>query len=115
MGEGQLSRLVILKVPKVGEPQPHVKANRPIIIFSVDRIRLWPTLRVAANAGVVRRDIIEPRRIDDRGAHGISDMGAAWAMAGLAADVPLGDAFCLDVVVDRMATVAQRSGRPLHI
>src|ERR1700721_4686780 len=99
MGEGQFSRLMILKVPKVGEPQPHVKANRPIIIFSVDRIRLWPTLRVAPNAGVVRRDIIEPRRIDDGGAHGISDMGASRSMAGFAADVPFGHALCLGVVV----------------
>jgi hypothetical protein len=44
-------------------------------------------LRMAANAGVVRRDIIEPRRIDDCCPHGIGDMGAARSMTGFAADV----------------------------
>src|ERR1700733_15470197 len=115
MGEGQLPCLVTLKAPKVGELEPHVKANRPIIVFSVDRIRLWPALRVTPDAGVVRRDIIEPRRIDDRGPHGIRNMGAARTMAGFTPDIPFGHALRRDVVVDRMATIAERSGRPLHI
>jgi hypothetical protein len=36
-------------------------------------------------------------------------------VAALAADVPLGHGLGLDVVVDRMAAVAQRAGRPLHV
>src|SRR6202050_2379471 len=92
-----------------------MKADGPIIVFAVNRIGLRTPLRVTANAGVVRRDIIEPGRIDDRGPDGIGDMGAARSVAGFAADVPFGYALCLDVVVDRMAAVAERPGRPLHI
>ena len=42
-------------------------------------------------------------------------MGAAGSMAGFAADIPFGDALRLDVVVDRVAAIAERTGRPLHI
>ena len=46
---------------------------------------------------------------------GSADVLAARAVAALAADVPFGDRLRLDVVVDRMAAVAERTGRPLHV
>ncbi len=42
-------------------------------------------------------------------------MGAAGAMATLAAYVPLGHGFCFQVVVNRMTAVAERAGRPLEV
>ena len=44
---------------------------------------------------------------------GLRDVLAARSVASLAADVPLGDRLRLDVVVDRVTAVAERSGRPL--
>jgi hypothetical protein len=115
MGERQFPRLVRLEVPKVGQSHSHVKPNGPIVIFAVDRIGLWTALRVTANAGVVRRDIIEPPRIDDRRPHWVGDVSATRSVTSFAADIPLCDAFCLDVVIDRVAAVAQGAGRTLHI
>ena len=46
---------------------------------------------------------------------GLRDVLAAGPVAPLAADVPLGDGLRLDVVVDRVAAVAERAGRPLHV
>src|ERR1700683_4360548 len=40
---------------------------------------------------------------------------AAWTVAAFATDVPLGDLFGVDVVTDRVAAVAGRSGWTLHV
>ena len=60
-------------------------------------------------------DVIQARRIQDIGARGTRDVLAAGAVAALAADVPLRDAVVADVEIDRMAAVAERAGRPLHV
>src|SRR5271169_570563 len=70
---------------------------------------------MAADAGVVRGDIVEPRRIDDGGPRGIGHMIAASAMTAFAADVPFRHGFRLDVIIYRMASVAEWAGRPLHV
>jgi hypothetical protein len=61
-----------------------------------DRVGERPSLRMATDACVVRGDVIEPRRIDDRGPRGIGDMIAARAVAGFAADIPFGHGFGSD-------------------
>src|ERR1700730_4740414 len=43
------------------------------------------------------------------------DMRASWAMAGLAAHVPLRYLFGVNVVINGVASVARRSGGTLHI
>ena len=45
----------------------------------------------------------------------LADVIAAGAVTALAADVPFGDGLLTDVVVDRVAAVAQRTGGPLHV
>src|SRR5579862_607466 len=42
-------------------------------------------------------------------------MLAAGSVAALAADVPFGHLLRLDVVIDRVAAVAQGAGRALHV
>ena len=48
-------------------------------------------------------------------ARGLRDVIAAGSVAALAADVPFGDGLGLDVVVHRMAAIAQRAGGALHV
>ena len=54
----------------------------------------------------------EPRRVDDVRPRRVVDVVAARAVARLAADVPLGRLLRSQVVVDRMAAVTERAGRP---
>ena len=93
-----------------------MEADRPVEVSAPrsDSCSGCP-LRVTLDARVVRADEIELRRIDDVRGGGLGDMLAARAVASLAADIPLGDRVGLHVVVDGMAAVAQRSGRPLHV
>jgi hypothetical protein len=42
-------------------------------------------------------------------------MSGTGTMALLAPDIPFRNSFRPDVVVDRMATIAERAGRPLHV
>ena len=72
-------------------------------------------LRVALDADVVGADRIEVGGVDDGVGHRVEDVVAAGAVARLAADVPLGGGLGPDVVVHRMAAVAQRPGGPLHL
>src|SRR5271154_2623099 len=43
------------------------------------------------------------------------DVFAAWAVAALASDVPLGDLFGVDAVADGVAAVASRACGTLHV
>src|SRR6478735_12754717 len=70
---------------------------------------------MALNANIVRIDEIEPRRINNVGPRRMAHVIASRSMAFLATDIPFRDRFFLNVVVDRMASVAQRPRRPLHV
>src|SRR4029077_5244935 len=67
------------------------------------------------NAGVGCLHIIEFGWIDDVRLTLVLHVIAARTMAALAPDVPLRDLLRVDVVVDGMAAVAERPGRPLHV
>src|SRR5690348_11325576 len=69
------------------------------------------SLRVALHAHIDAADGIQPRRIDDGASRGTSDVVAPRSMAPLASHVPFRDGLVLDVVVDGMASVAERAGR----
>ena len=70
---------------------------------------------MALNAHIVSLHVVELRRIDDVGSALVRDVLAARPVASLAAHIPFRDFLGSDVVVHRVTTVAQRSGRPLEI
>jgi hypothetical protein len=70
---------------------------------------------MALNAHVICLDGIKPGRIDDVRARRTRDVRAARAMAFLAPDIPFGHRLGTDVVIHRMAAVAQRTCRTLEI
>src|SRR4029077_10752642 len=83
--------------------------------FSFDRVGERAALRVALDAGVVRFYVVHSRRIQNIAARGMVYMSAPRTMAALAAYVPLRHLFGLNVVVNRMASVARRTCGPFHI
>ena len=90
-------------------------AHRPVVVFPFNRIRQWASLGMALNTGVTRSDVIHFRWIQNVFAGTVCYVLATRAMAAFAAYVPFGDLFGLDVVVDRVAPVAGRTGRALHV
>src|ERR1700730_3572311 len=70
---------------------------------------------MALDAGVVSLDVVHVCGIQDVGARGIRGMLAARTVAAFADDIPLGNLFCVDVVVDRVAAVAGGDGGALKI
>src|SRR5450432_2264326 len=87
-----------------------MKPNGPVIVFAFDWVAKRLTLGMALDAGVVRLDKIESGGVDDVSARRMRNVSAAGAVALFAADVPLGYAVVLDVIVHRMTPVAERSG-----
>src|SRR6202012_77492 len=83
----------------------------PIIVLAGDGIAERLALGVAADAGVVGRDIVLARGVDHVDLGGMGGVRAARPVAGFAADVPLGHGLGLDVVVHRVAAIAQGAGR----
>src|ERR1700693_4663292 len=92
-----------------------MKTDRPVVVLVLDRIGQGLSLRVALNAYIIGRYIVELRRIDDGGSIRVRYVLATRTMAALAADVPFGDALGRNVVVHRVAAIAQRSGGPLEV
>ena len=86
-----------------------MKAYRPVVILTADRITQGLALRVALNAGVRCPNEIEPCWIHDIRAAWIRRMFTSRAVAAFAADIPFGYGFGFDVVIDRVTAVAQRS------
>ena len=92
-----------------------MEADRPVVVPAVDRIGRRPPLGMALDAGVVGVDVVEAARIDDGLARPPLDVLAPWPMAAFATHVPFGDRLGMDVVVDRVATIAKRAGRALEV
>jgi|ERR1700674_263695 len=70
---------------------------------------------MALDASVIGFHIVHARGIENVAARGMFNMLAAWSVATLAADVPLKDAFGVNVVVDGVAAIACGAGGTLHI
>lgn len=107
--------LQLFELPVVGEAHAREEADGPVVVFAFDWIGERLSLRVALHAGVVGADIVELVGIDDVGFRGMDDVFAAGAVAFFAADIPFGDLFGLEVVVDGVAAVAGRSGGPVEV
>ena len=111
----RLAESVILKLPIVCELQSHVIPNRPIVIFPVNRIREGLPLRVTLNAGITGRDVAHMLGINDIAARGMRDVLTAGAVATLAADIPFSDLLGVNVVANRMTSIAKRACRPVEV
>src|SRR5579859_654115 len=70
---------------------------------------------MALDTGIVRLHEVEPGRVDDRLADRVFNMLACRAVTSFTADIPLGHLMSRNVVIDRMAAVAELAGRPLII
>ena len=110
-----LAEFVFFQLPEVSQVHADLEADRPVVILPLMGFCKRLALRVALDADVAGLHGIEARGVHDVGAAGAGDVIAARSMAFLAANVPLRDGFGLDVVVDRMAAVAERAGGTLHV
>src|SRR5260370_23404008 len=84
-------------------------------MLALDGVAEWAPLRMALDAHVICLDGIKPGRIHDVRARRTRYVRAARAMAFLASDIPFGHGLGADVVIHRMAAVAQRTCRTLEI
>src|SRR5438046_5985923 len=92
-----------------------MESNRPIVVLVLDRILQRLSLGVALNARVIRTDEIELGRVDDIQTRRICGMLAAGSVTSLTSDVPFRYGLRPDIVIDRMAAVAQRTSRSLVV
>src|SRR5436190_6981766 len=109
MRECGLTEAMLLERPGRAQLVAGLIAHGPIVVSVVDWIRARPALRVALDTYVVRTHVVEKSGVDDIGLYRTSDVSTACTMAAFAADVPLSDRMRLDVVVHRVAAVAQRA------
>src|SRR5271156_4423900 len=89
--------------------------NGPVIILAFDGNCQRPSLRMALDTGIACRDIIHSRRIQNVSAGGMFHVLTSRPVALFAADVPLRHLLGVDVVIDRVASIASRTRGPLHI
>ena len=109
------SRTQFFKVPISRQALSRLIADRPIVIFALNWVGYWPTLTMALDAGVVACNEVKLFRVHDIFASRTLDVKTAGAVALLTANVPLRDLLGLDVVVDRMASIAEGTGRALRV
>src|SRR4029077_18368546 len=107
--EGVLAETMFFEIPGCAQPVTGLVAHGPIVVPALERIRARAALRVALDAHIVRAHIVKTSGVDDVRLRGARNVSTARAVAPLAADVPLRDRVCLDVVVHRVAAVAERS------
>src|SRR4051794_2450103 len=101
---------MLFELPEVLQLPALMEADGPVVVMPLDRIRQGLSLRVTLDARVVGAHEIEPGRIDDVRGGRLGNVCAARSMTPLAANVPLADGLGLDVVVHRVAPVAERAG-----
>ena len=83
-----------------------METHRPIVVLTLDRTVERLPLGMTLNAHVVRLHIVQTGWIHDVGARRPFDVLAARAVTPFAAHVPFGDGLGLDIVIDRVASVA---------
>ena len=106
MSEALLAKLVLFELPEIFQIHTDLKADRPVVVFSVDWICGWLPLRVALHAHVCGLHGVEPRGIHDVGLRWPSDMLRAGAMTFFAAHIPLRNGIGLDIEIYGMTSVA---------
>ena len=109
------ARRGFLEFPEILQFEPHVVADWPVVVFPLDGTGQRAALRVALDAGIAGRDVVHAGGIERVAAGRMLHVLAARAVAALAADVPFGHLFRVNVVIDGVATVAGRPGGPLHV
>src|SRR4029077_7962044 len=71
---GWLAPRVILQLPAVCELEPHVEADRPVVILALNRFGKRLPLRMALDAGVAGGYVIHVRGIENVGARRMLDV-----------------------------------------
>ena len=115
MREAQFAQPVRLQRPEVRQIQAGAIADGPVVGLGANGRLQRPPLGMAGDAGIVGPDVVFSRGVEDGPRPRIGHMGAARAMALLAADIPFRRRLGLDVVIDRMTTVAERACGALHV
>ncbi len=115
MSEGSFAQFVLFQFPEILQLLTGFESNWPVVISSVDRICQRTPLRMALYARVSGLDGAKADRVYDVRNRRMPDVFTPRAVALFAADIPFRYALRLHVIVHRMATIAQRSGRALHI
>ena len=92
-----------------------MEPDGPVVVLAFHRILQWLALRMTLDAGVIGGDEVQLRRVDDVHARRIGRMIAARSVTSLTSDVPFGYGFRLDVVIDGVTSIAERSGRTFII
>ena len=81
VSKGRFSELVLLQLPEVRQIHANLKADRPVVVFSLYRVCQRLALGMTLDAGIVGMHVVEARGIKDRVAHRPVHMGAARSMA----------------------------------
>ena len=115
MSERGVAKLVLLQLPEIAQFLRQFIAHGPVVVIAFDRIGQRPPLGVALDAHVVGRYVVHAGRIEDGGGNGLLHVLTAGAVALFATDVPFSDLLGLDVVVHRVAAIAEGAGRALEI
>src|SRR5580700_4943512 len=84
-------------------------------MLALDRSRQRASLGMTLDTSIACRDIIHSRRIQNVSARGMLHVLTSRPVALFAANVPLRHLLGVDVVIDRVASIAGRTSGPLHI
>jgi hypothetical protein len=57
--EACFTECVLFEPPKICKAQSNMKADRPVVVFSIDGILQWSALRMTLNAGIVAMHIVK--------------------------------------------------------
>src|SRR5665213_710692 len=105
----------LFELPEVRELFTGLVADGPVVILARDGVPERLALAMALDAGVVAADPIQCRGIDDVLLRGMGGVQASRAVTFFAAHIPLGGLLGFDVVVHRVAAVAQRAGGAVEV
>jgi len=113
--EISLAKCDVFELPIVCKAQADVIANRPVIGLAFDETSTRTPLRMAGNAGVIRCDRIHFVLVQNISAGRMRNVLTPGPVATLTAHVPFCNLLCMNVIADRMATVAGWSSWALHV
>ena len=115
MSEALLAEVVLVKPPVVTELGAWPIPDVPVVVQLAHGIDTRPTLGVALDTNVCRLKRIETGGIHDVPVGRFRKVSFTRAMASFTPDIPLGRHLGLDVVVDGVTPVTERSSRALHL
>ena len=116
MGERLFAQFVLFQFPEILQIQSDVEPDRPVVVFAVDRIGQRLPLRMALDAGIVgmrRIRAVPGFTIFVREARATCSLPGPWHLSHPTFHSVT--VLVVDVVIHRMAAVAERARRALHV